>query len=81
MQYKQLLISYIHQLQATADKADVSLLKAFKESGTPTSTFYRAINGTDLHLSTAKKVEDTIKVYALQNRNQSLTTGLMLSRV
>mgnify|MGYP003131562667 FL=1 len=72
MQYKQLMISYIHQLQAAADKADVSLLKAFKESGTPTSTFYRAINGTDLHLSTAKKVEDAIKVYALQKTATNL---------
>ena len=66
MQYKKNMISYINQLQHAADQAEMSLIQAFKQSGTPTSTFYRAINGTDLHLSTAKKVEDAIKVYALQ---------------
>ena len=39
------------------------MIEAFKKSGIPTSTFYRARNGIDLHLSTAKKVEDAIRNY------------------
>ena len=66
------MISYIFQLQDAADKADVSLIEAFKKSGTPTSTFYRAKNGVDLHLSTAQKVEDAIKVYSLQKSTDSI---------
>jgi len=55
------MISYLKQLEVAADKAQVSLIDAFKKSGTPTSTFYRAKYGTDLQLKTAQKVEDAIK--------------------
>ncbi len=55
------MISYLKQLEAAAEKANVSLIEAFKKSGTPTSTFYRARYGTDLQLKTAQKVEDAIK--------------------
>jgi len=72
MHYSAGMVSYINQLQNAADQAEMSLIQAFKKSGTPTSTFYRAINGTDLHLSTAKKVEDAIKVYALQKTSKHL---------
>lgn len=72
MQHNNSMISYITQLQDAADKAEVSLIEAFKQSGTPTSTFYRAKNGVDLHLSTAQKVEDAIKVYSLQKPTGSV---------
>ena len=55
------MISYLKQLEVAADKAQISLIDAFKKSGTPTSTFYRARYGTDLQLKTAQKVEDAIK--------------------
>ena len=55
------MISYLKQLEAAANKAEVPLIEAFKKSGTPTSTFYRARIGTDLQLKTAQKVEDAIK--------------------
>lgn len=57
------MISYYQQLLSAADKAELPLIEAFKKSGIPTSTFYRARNGIDLHLSTAKKVEDAIRNY------------------
>lgn len=61
MHHKYGMISYLKQLEAAAEKAEVSLIEAFKKSGTPTSTFYRARYGTDLQLKTAQKVEDAIK--------------------
>jgi len=58
--------SYIEQLQDCANDAGIELLQAFKNTGIPTSTFYRARNGTDLHLATAQKVYDAIRIHALQ---------------
>lgn len=61
------MISYINQLQKQADDMDVRLIDAFKKANIPTSTFYRAMQGCDLRLATARKVSDAIKFYALQN--------------
>lgn len=61
------MISYINQLQQQADDMDVRLIDAFKRANIPTSTFYRAKQGCDLRLATARKVSDAIKFYALQN--------------
>lgn len=61
------MISYINQLQQQADDMDVRLIDAFKKANIPTSTFYRAKQGCDLRLATARKVSDAIKFYALQN--------------
>ena len=55
------MISYLKQLETAARKAEVPLMEAFKKSGIPTSTLYRARYGTDLRLKTARKVEDAIK--------------------
>ena len=66
MQHNNSMISYITQLQDAADRAEVSLIEAFKQSGTPTSTFYRAKNGVICTCPQRKKVEDAIKVYSLQ---------------
>tara|TARA_R110000822_G_scaffold44890_1_gene120305 strand:+ start:960 stop:1169 length:210 start_codon:yes stop_codon:yes gene_type:complete len=56
MQYSSGMLSYYEQLICAAKQADVQLIQAFRNAGIPTSTYYRAANGTDLHLSTAKKV-------------------------
>lgn len=61
------MISYINQLQQQADGMGVRLIDAFKKADIPTSTFYRAKQGCDLRLATARKVSDAIKFYALQN--------------
>ena len=50
------MLSYYEQLICAAKQADIKLIQAFRYAGIPTSTYYRAANGTDLHLSTAKKV-------------------------
>ena len=60
------MLSYISQLEAASKAANIQLLQAFKLSGVPTSTYYRTIAGKDLRLSTAEKVLNAIRVYALQ---------------
>jgi len=54
------------QLKTAAAAANLSVLQAFRISDVPTSTYYRTIAGGDLRLSTAQKVLDAIKLYALQ---------------
>jgi len=56
MQYSAGMLSYYEQLICAAKQADVTLIQAFRHAGIPTSTYYRAANGTDLHLKTAQKV-------------------------
>jgi predicted transcriptional regulator len=60
------MLSYITQLEAASKAANIQLLQAFRLSGVPTSTYYRTIAGKDLRLSTAEKVLNAIRVYALQ---------------
>jgi len=60
------MLSYISQLEAASKAANIHLLQAFRLSGVPTSTYYRTIAGKDLRLSTAEKVLNAIRVYALQ---------------
>jgi len=50
------MLSYYEQLICAAKQADVKLIQAFSNAGIPTSTYYRAANGTDLHFNTAQKV-------------------------
>jgi len=50
------MLSYYEQLICAAKQADVKLIQAFVNAGIPTSTYYRAANGTDLHFNTAQKV-------------------------
>jgi len=50
------MLSYYEQLICAAKQADVKLIQAFRNAGIPTSTYYRAANGTDLHFNTAQKV-------------------------
>jgi len=52
--------SYYDQLICAAKQADVQLIQAFRYAGIPTSTYYRAANGTDLHFNTAQKVFNII---------------------
>ena len=60
MQYSPAMESYYDQLICAAKQADVKLIQAFRYAGIPTSTYYRAANGTDLHFNTAQKVFDII---------------------
>jgi predicted transcriptional regulator len=60
--------SYLETLNDKSKATGIQLLKAFKSSGVPTSTFYRTINGnTELRHETARKVMKAIeKLYALE---------------
>jgi predicted transcriptional regulator len=60
--------SYLQLLTSRAEETEVSLLKAFKQAGVPTSTYYRTINlKTELRYFTAIKVMTAIeKLYALK---------------
>jgi len=60
--------SYLQSLKDRAEETDMSLLKAFKQAGIPTSTYYRTINlKTELRYLTAIKVMTKIeKLYALK---------------
>ncbi len=60
MQYSSAMESYYEQLICAAKQADIKLIQAFIHAGIPTSTYYRAANGTDLHFNTAQKVFNTI---------------------
>ena len=60
------MLTYMDQLKAAAAAANLSVLQAFRISDVPTSTYYRTIAGGDLRLSTAQKVLDAIRLYALQ---------------
>lgn len=65
MQYIQDMKTYLEQLETIAAPTGLKLLQFFKLAKVPTSTYYRAIAGRDLRLSTAKKVEDAITSYSL----------------
>lgn len=57
--------TYLDQLNEQAAPTGVKVLQFFKLAGVPTSTYYRAVSGKDLRLTTAKKVEDAITSYSL----------------
>ena len=69
--------SYLQLLTSRSEETDVSLLKAFKQAGIPTSTYYRTINSrTELRYFTAIKVMTEIeKLYSLE-RARSYTREL-----
>jgi predicted transcriptional regulator len=50
------MLTYFHVLELIADRQGADLKAAFTAAGLPTSTFYRAKNGTDLHFDTANRV-------------------------
>lgn len=51
---------YIVSLIKLSSEHQVSILEAFKLSGVPTSTYYRAVKGAELKHQTAEKIEDAI---------------------
>ena len=63
---ERLMESYIEQLKAEAQAANLQMLQAFRLSDVPTSTYYRTLAGGELRLATANKVLNAIRVYALQ---------------
>lgn len=48
--------SYFVQLAELASSKDADLKEAFLQAGVPDSTYYRVLNGRDLHYRTALKV-------------------------
>jgi predicted transcriptional regulator len=60
--------TYLETLKERAEAQQVSLLESFKRADIPTSTYYRAINGTnELRYDTAIKVIRSIEnFYPLQ---------------
>lgn len=48
--------SYFVQLAELAESKDADLKEAFLQAGVPDSTYYRVLNGRDLHYRTALKV-------------------------
>lgn len=55
------ITSYLEQLHAMATFAKVDLLWAFLAADLPSSTYYRAINGTELRFETATKVASVLR--------------------
>jgi len=62
---------YIVSLIKLSTENQVPILEAFKLSGVPTSTYYRAVKGAELKHQTAEKVEDAIYIYSLQKTSTS----------
>jgi predicted transcriptional regulator len=52
--------SYFVQLAELAASKNADLKEAFIQSGVPDSTYYRVLNGRDLHYRTALKVAGTL---------------------
>jgi predicted transcriptional regulator len=50
------MLTYFHVLELIADREGLDLKAAFQAAGLPTSTYYRAKHGTDLHYGTAARV-------------------------
>ena len=63
--------SYLNQLQELASPTGIELVKFFELAEIPTSTYYRAMKGTDLRLATATQVENAIKLYTLHKTAES----------
>ena len=64
--------AYLDIIKQSADDYDISLLKAFKFAGVPTSTYYRTINGdTELRYETALKVSNAVHdLHAIQQARE-----------
>ena len=69
MQYSINMEPYIVTLVKKALEINVPILEAFKESGVPTSTYYRTMKGSELRYNTAKEVMDAL--HSLQRTNSS----------
>ena len=52
--------SYFVQLAELAASRDADLKEAFRQAGVPDSTYYRVLNGRDLHYRTALKVAGSL---------------------
>ncbi len=52
--------SYFVQLAELAASKQADLKEAFIQAGVPDSTYYRVLNGRDLHYRTALKVAGTL---------------------
>jgi predicted transcriptional regulator len=52
--------SYFVQLAELAVSKDADLKEAFLDAGVPDSTYYRVLNGRDLHYRTALKVAGSL---------------------
>jgi predicted transcriptional regulator len=52
--------SYFVQLAELAASKDADLKEAFLQAGVPDSTYYRVLNGRDLHYRTALKVAGSL---------------------
>lgn len=52
--------SYFVQLAELAESKNADLKEAFLQAGVPDSTYYRVLNGRDLHYRTALKVAGTL---------------------
>lgn len=55
------MTSYLEQLHAMSVLAGVDLLWSFLKADLPSSTYYRAINGTELRFETATKVASVLR--------------------
>ena len=68
--------TYLQALKERAEAQQVSLLESFKAADIPTSTYYRAINGTnELRYDTAIKVIRSIEnFHALQSSSNNTST-------
>lgn len=70
VQHGRHMLTYFHVLELIADRQGTDLKAAFTAAGLPTSTFYRAKNGTDLHYDTA------CRVWRLLTGEETLPEGL-----
>lgn len=64
--------AYLDIIKQSADDYNISILKAFKFAGVPTSTYYRTINGeTELRYETALKVSNAVHdLHAIQQARE-----------
>jgi len=62
------MITYFETLERAAADLGADLKQAFTAAGLPTSTFYRAKNGTDLHYDTAVRVWERLVETELPER-------------
>jgi len=69
--------SYLEFITHQADEYNISLLDAFKQAKFPTSTYYRAVNGTsEIRYETALRVHHAIEGLYLLQQARNYTKGL-----
>lgn len=72
--------TYLEILKEKAEAQQVSLLESFKMAAIPTSTYYRAINGTnELRYDTAIKVNRSIENFHTLQQIRDDTAALRRS--